>query len=683
MEEKNQTLLLQAPSEIETIEISYNKFLYDKRKELNLGKRKFAKLLNINLFHYHLLENGYIKPNKKDIKKISKYFDLDFNIYLEGFNHYPDNLNNIKYNRFTNFMYHSFTKKWVRITLLILAITCIITTILGFVLHTRFNQNRLNLQDGKIVEFNDAIIEKGESNFSISNFSFPIITQTYDIGEENNEKAVSIKSKYNSKYLDLAFQEIFWVDDYRFAIDFAGSIQDTYTWDVYSYNYDTSETYAFLFIDQDGERSFLGEGPAVDALKPILEDHDIYNDFDNLIKEKLGLGITFKEVQSLIYEAAQKHKTAGNITRNVAVITLFLSFVFVFLYGFSAIYKKEKNEIHSFNHSDALLGIECFGTNIKKDIRIFPFIPETLLRLTAFFFVFIGALRIVFLTMNVGDYSAENLVSAKELLSIQMMGMFLIFYINFDIFMKDNRIFRNLLLYPLLFLFLYMIEAYLLSAITAEQSIISMVLDRFSFPNPFGTATCYFLMIVFLFLTPNYINTKKKLIIYRSLVIIPIVIIITSFILSNIDVLYGVKFPNYWVKLLFVGDRFPLSILAITYLVSLFFIRLYYKKKYGEKNAERYFNGNRFIFTKNLLAASLIIIIWGFEMMFKGNATLNKMGIGINTPLIILAPLVLLYHPHKNARNAPADILLITIYGLVLAFLYIVGVLVAFVGLFA
>ena len=57
------------------------------------------------------------------------------------------------------------------------------------------------------------------------------------------------------------------------------------------------------------------------------------------------------------------------------------------------------------------------------------------------------------------------------------------------------------------------------------------------------------------------------------------------------------------------------------------------------------------------------------------------MGIGTNTSLIILAPLFLLYHPHKNARNAKSDILLITIYGLVLAFLYVLGVMVALMGL--
>ena len=86
------------------------------------------------------------------------------------------------------------------------------------------------------------------------------------------------------------------------------------------------------------------------------------------------------------------------------------------------------------------------------------------------------------------------------------------------------------------------------------------------------------------------------------------------------------------------------------------------------KKAFRYFNGNRYIFTKNHIATGLIVIIWIFEMIFSGNQTLNSLGIGQNTSLIIIAPLVLLYHPHKNKRNAVSDIILISIYEIVQTF---------------
>ena len=51
-------------------DVSYNKFLFDKRKELNWSIRKFAKALGISKFRYRLIESGYIQPSKQAIEKI-------------------------------------------------------------------------------------------------------------------------------------------------------------------------------------------------------------------------------------------------------------------------------------------------------------------------------------------------------------------------------------------------------------------------------------------------------------------------------------------------------------------------------------------------------------------------------------------------------------------------------------
>ena len=678
MEENKVVALLPEPPK--EVNISYNQFLFEKRKELKLSRRKFAKLLKISKFRYKLLENGYIKPAKRDIRKISAYFDIDFNLYLEGFNSYPSTINNIRYNPLSNFMYLAFKKKGFRIALLVITILCLLSTITGFIIYSKFDSSKLSAQEDIVIELQTTVIEKGKSNFSIANSNYPIYTDIVKL-DDGNEKAISIKSRYDEKELSLDFSEIYWYNDYRITYSYTSYIFDDISWTISVTNYDTLESASYFATEKDGKLELMLLEEITDPIVDVITNNDINKDFDYLIQEKMGLNSTVRDIVASIKSTSEKYKDVVNPARNIAIVALFLSFVFVFLFGYASIYGKEKDEIHSFNHSDELLGIKPLNKKIKKDIRIYPFIPETVLRLIGFLLIFLGAFRIMLLTYNVIDYSVENLTSARELLSIQMLGIFIVFFINFDIFMKDSRIFRNLLMYPLLFLFLYIIEAYLLSSITRDQSVISLALDNFSFPNPFFSATCYFLIIVFLFLTPNYIKTRKKLIIYRSMAIIPIIIILLAFILSNADILFGVKFSSYWTKLLFIGDKFPLSILAITYLVSLFFLRLHYKRKYGEENAEKYFNGNRYIFTKNALAVVLIVIIWAFEMLFSKNATLNSMGIGTNTSLIILAPLFLLYHPHKNARNAKSDILLITIYGLVLAFLYVLGVLVALAGL--
>ena len=84
MEENKVVALLPEPPK--EVNISYNQFLFEKRKELKISRRKFAKLLKISKFRYKLLENGYIKPAKIDMRKLSAHFDIDFNLYVEGRN---------------------------------------------------------------------------------------------------------------------------------------------------------------------------------------------------------------------------------------------------------------------------------------------------------------------------------------------------------------------------------------------------------------------------------------------------------------------------------------------------------------------------------------------------------------------------------------------------------------------
>ena len=81
--------------------------------------------------------------------------------------------------------------------------------------------------------------------------------------------------------------------------------------------------------------------------------------------------------------------------------------------------------------------------------------------------------------------------------------------------------------------------------------------------------------------------------------------------------------------------------------------------------------GNKYLFIKNILACGLVTIIWIFELIFAKNDLMNTLGIGLNTHLIILVPILLLYHPHKNARNTKVDVTLITIYIALLTIIYL------------
>ena len=668
------------PPKLMNEDLSYNKFLWLQRLKEKLSIHKFAKKLNINPFHYRLLEGGYIKPNKKDIKKISDYFEIDFNYYLEGFRGYPEELDNKKYNRLTTLMYHLFTKRPLRITFLIIAIISLISSIVCLTVASNLSPNSMSLQHEKVKELNDRIIEVGDNNFNIYTFSYPIVSKKIDL-EDGKQKAIIIESRYDTRYNFIQFSQIYWFDTYRFNIRYSNNSDGIVSWSIAAFNYQTYESESYYLYEVNNGFEALSVDSSVDECIKIFEDNNIHQDFTDLIKERLGLDITFDEYIKYKGEVLDKYLNTNIILGLTAIISILLTGIFLFLFGYSSIYKKNKNTRYSFSHSDELFGIEPLNKPVKKDIRFFPFIPETAMRIFGFAMVFIGSLRAVFYMYNISSYSVENINIANQLYSILLMGMFLIFFINFDIYMRDNRLFRNLLIYPMMFFVLYGLEAFLLSSVNNERSFVSVALDSIAFPNPFASAAYYFFIIVFLFVTPSYINTKKKLIIYRSMAIIPILLIIISYMFNYSNFFFGFEITNYWVKALFLGNRFALSLLAVTYLVSLFFIRLFFKKRFGEKNANRYFNGNKFIFLKNGLACVLILLIWIIEMLAKDNVALNNIGIGQNYFIIILAPLIFFYHPHKNSRRTVLDGTLITIYGLVLTFLYLTAGIIAIISL--
>lgn len=654
-------------------ETSYNDFLYQKRKQLNIKRKEFAKLLGIGRFRFYLIERGYVKPNKKEIELISKYFDIDFNYYLEGIRSYPTEINDKKKMKITVWLLHIFSKRWFRIF-----ITAFGASLLAAIIALVFvnNRSKISYYDTKVIDVWSGVLDKGSSNISLTDYNYPMITYVIE-EDEDHSKAVMIKSFYGST-LSLTFNEIFWYEDYRYYFYYSNYYDNTITYTVSFLNYIDNSTSTIKVEYSNGEykiKNYLAED--VGPLDKLLEKNDPGVDFENLILSKLGISISFEELVSSMRETDIEFSKVNSWVALALLIcfALLLIVIFVALYAF--IYGVKKGEILVFNHSDKLLGIEFGHQKVKKDIKFTPFIPEIAVRLLGILLVFFGAFRVVFLSSNVAEYSLDNMKMAEILLSIQMFGMFVIFFVNFDIFMDDERLLRNIILYTMAFLLIYVFETILIQLLEFSNSILSTVSSRLNLPNPFGTAACYFLMILFLFFTPKWVNTKKKLIIYRLMVLVPISFIIVSFIISNFDTFYGTSINNDWAEMFFRGDRFTLSILAMGYLISLFFLRLYFKRKYGEEQSAKIFVGNRFILIKNLMASGWILFIWIFEMIFSGNAKLNSIGIGINRYLILFIPVLLLYHPHKGARKTAVDVAVLSLYVFVLVAVYISAVLVA------
>ena len=677
-------------------DISYNYFLYNKRIEKRLSRRKFAKLLHVPLFRYRLVEQGYLKPSKKDIINISKNLNVDYKIYLEGANGYPTELPDKERGKLVSFLYRLIGMKWLRISLVVLATIFTLGFIGGLITSNYLKTHHDVFYTAEVLELRDRINENGKTDVSLIGSFFKEISEKTIDNENNTEKVVMISNMTNadnnSQVSNLIFEEIFWTDEYRIRLSFSSIDEEeiaNYSVNYYSYVDDNTALLHVSINNNGGIKEtnlvFADEQDPniIKNVSDYLLNNDLKDDFEFLISDKLEMNVDLNsQILLPMYKSNAKTGVGTLIAGAVYIVCAIFGAIFLFAASYAYIYGVKKNsKLTVFEHGDELLGFDKQLKPLKKDIRIIPFLPETIIELIGIALVAIGSLRAVSYSSLFISYSADTIQTANELLSIQMLGMFLLYFIDFDLFMDDKRVLRNLVMYSLLFLVLYFAETKIMLATENTGSILLSQLKAFPIPNPFGSVTCYFGIMAFLFFTPKRIKTKKSLIIYRSLAIIPIIFIFVAFFISHSDVIFDKPIDNLWIKYLFTGERLPFSMLASLYLVGLFFLRLFFKKRYGETIAKRFFMGNRFIILKNLMTSIIVLGVWIFEIIFSGNASLNKIGIGINTHIILLLPILLLYHPHKGPRNLAVDYTTLFLYFVSLAYGYLLAVIIFAISL--
>ena len=148
--------------------MSYNLYLYNKRNELGLSVRKFAKLLNLSYWKYNLTEKGYLKPNKKVIANVSKQFDIDFNEYCTGYSSYPHELPYVRKHKVINKLYdfvgHLSFKILMGVAILLGAGSLIASSLIS----NYHNDNSKKIAPQTIVTIRDYVYEHGSLSFSLT-----------------------------------------------------------------------------------------------------------------------------------------------------------------------------------------------------------------------------------------------------------------------------------------------------------------------------------------------------------------------------------------------------------------------------------------------------------------------------------------------------------------------------------
>ena len=663
--------------------LTYNGFLFTERKNRGLTRGKMAKLLKISYFSYYFIENGYFKPSKKQIEKISKALDVDYSQYFVDGLTYPAELPEKEKRKIVSWGYRVLGHTVFRIISIAFTAISLGVMLFGLIGENYVNAHQRDYYPEEYVSFVDRLRENGTVHFSvINNFMRPeyYIRKT---GEDTMDKYISIIGEYEDEDLsNLVFTATYRGEGNRLLYEikpsiFSGysgylitakvTVQETGTTITGQFEYrniDNFSLYNITEVDAKGNKNTYtvndDKGVAYGIIL-VLGMYSFEGDFNELLAEKdptfaPGEENKFAYLTSLYIQAKQESFVPTLLVMLAKYVGIVLTGFGLFVILFSFIYGTRKGKVKKYRETQLAIPDDEIH-RMKPDTLILPPLPETLLEIIGIILVFIGSFRIVlyvssFLDGSFGDSSITLNVSAH--MQIFMVGMFLLYFIDFDVFLDDKRVFRNIAMYSIVYVCLYALEN-LLGNVISDASVVGMIIQRIPMPNMFGTIACYYLIMCFLFYTPKWIKKKAGLIIYRCCSIIPVLFIYSSwFIYNGYDVVYEADWSSYVLNI-FNGEKVPFSTLAVLYLFGLFFLRLFFEKKYGVERARIFFNGNKFIWIKNIMISVIILLIAGSELILEQNLVANKLGLGNYTNIIFLIPPLLLYHPHKGPRNVALD----------------------------
>ena len=684
--------------------LTYNALLYTERTNRGFSRRKMAKFLRMPTFLYSMVEKGYFKPTKKQINKISEILEIDYSKYFVGEPSYPSELPEKKRNKIVAFFYKLVGHLAFKIVFAILAGASVAFMVAGFVTQNRLENTIRSYFSEEYLNFYDGLIENGSIHISATK---KMTSPEYYIYEKDEEaktsKYISIVGGYDDSVMgSLDFSALYRTETSRLIYSVILSSDNDIDILVRYTNNETASTYTSTIhadntveliscIDGKGQKSYLNPtDEKYGDIKVLLLDkiNQYQNDFNQLISEK---DPTFapENTNKLIYLLRIEKEGTGKMSGEalfaffgryfgiiLSGLNLFI-LIYAILYGTTK--KGEKVYV------EAKLDVEVDEIHrMKSDIRFAPFIPETILEIVGIILVFIGSFRLIF---YVGSFLSGNSALAlgtstgSDLMQTFMVGMFLLYFIDFDIFLDDKRVIRNIFLYAIVFFCLYGLEN-LLYRVLRDDSIVGQLMNMVTMPNMFGSIACYYLIMLFLFFTPKFIKKKPHLIIYRCLSIIPAAYIFVAWYLYSG---YNVLFNADWSTELhnfFNGEKIPFSILAVSYLYGLYFIRFFFVLRYGENRARTFFNGNKFIWIKNIMVCLIILVIGLVELGLQNDPTAHKLGLGMYWNILFLIPLLLFYHPHKGPRNLAVDWTTLFFYIFAISFSYVAVILMVLSKLF-
>lgn len=667
---------------------AFNDYLYNLRiKKGFTSVKKFAKEIGVSAFRYGSYERGYLQPNAKDKAKIEAYSGESLDPYLVGKSSYPAPMKPKKTQVFHG-LAKLFTNKIARIVTYVLMGIGLLCIPASIIINSYNDTKHHAYYDQNYVEIYNKVKEEGTFTIDILGF--------FDKREisyvEEGFCYVTVKapvSEYGMKeiYYEATIRNLYERYDikYKNANNVTFIMSDNQTGEYWSYR--TTR------IDANTLRSgTFSNAYHKDKWTPQICKNFVNNELPTLITKTDGLfarlfstkfgkeNVDFYNDILLVKKKGDTIQnnlsTAFNITAFIGIPIGIISLALILLWWL-------------YMYPEKMMTLEVNENSVEQETEhkyhplptnkthLHFFMGEEAIRIIGVVLLIFGSVRsILALVTQAGFLSLiDRSFNATELLNISVniffLGIFLNYITEMDSLNDEKRLFRNIVIYGLLFLTIGGIQTAAVSQLDYLGNGIIYTLEAQLPNNIFGMIFLYFLTAVFLYYLPKKFEGKKGLtLMWRWFSLIPVLMVFSLYLfIQYFPTLFGYDTPKY-LAYFFGAERLPFAVLTFIYLFGTYFLRRYYYRKYGEKNAKTFFYGNRYLNIKNFIIVAGAIGLFITELTFLLMIPDNKFGFGQSLYIGLIAPLFIFFRPRNGNRNTGTSIVSSALYVMAIVIYY-------------
>ena len=641
---------------------SYNQQLVEGRVERGLSLKEAAKEIGISRITLFFYERGYYRPSKKNLEKINNFYG---HININEANEYPQE-SLIKINIKPRSKKLRFI---ISGAIAALSIGLIITSV------NLFSKSATNVESYYGPVYNEVYhtaIEKGQTGRDIvTDLEYVSLFNGSFDGRSDVifYKTNSILYFNNSSYtVSDTLEDMQELGRGRFRYQFGGSLgKSSY---ICTFSYTNSEAGMFFSTDVFYEKKPIEKitnlNVLVEGNVPITEELAVHL-FNAKIEHAMyflsGLLTQSLEKDVDFYDEFLRDREVGRVVNfRMQITSLILFFVSLFtliislaLFVYSLIgliiNKKEEQKVVD--------GDQNLPKDMNINFGIPDFILNWLLKVISFaslVILLLGSFGGMFLKLP-PIFSNETFMNAFKICFAG--GIFIRQIILLASVKKQKTLLQEIAKYAFFYVTMASIETSLMAIAETWGYNLSDLLYSF-IPRGVLLAACLnYIIFYFLFFSPSFIQKRGKgfTVLWRLLSLIPLGTLVAITLVGNgYELFYGVK-KNIYVIFWFSNLNLALSFAVVLFIYALFFIRLFFKHRYGKENASIYFGGHKFNLIVNITVTAIITIIALIDLLFKGNTVGHYIGLGNNIWVLVFIPLVLFSKrgPNESKLFAKAE----------------------------